>query len=100
MATFRSKEDGARDQVPLHRFQERIGAFRAMVHMIANRTNSELWILEGLQRSLCKLVSIFFLLQPGESSINFGGRPGGGNRPNDIRCRDLRGGPRDDENSR
>ncbi|PUU79853.1 hypothetical protein B9Z19DRAFT_1063928 [Tuber borchii] len=38
MATFRSKEDSAKDQVPLHRFQERIGAFRAMIHMIANRS--------------------------------------------------------------
>ncbi|PUU82949.1 hypothetical protein B9Z19DRAFT_1061381 [Tuber borchii] len=55
MATFRSKEDGAKDQVPLHRFQERIGAFRAMVHMIANRTGQELWTLKELQKSLCKL---------------------------------------------
>ena len=59
MATFRSKEDSARDQVPLHRFQERIGAFRAMVHMIANRTGQESWTLEELQNSLCKLVGLF-----------------------------------------
>jgi len=58
MAAFRSKEDNAENQVPLHRFQERVGAFRAMVHMIANRTDSELWILEELQYSLCKLVSL------------------------------------------
>ncbi|KAG0128935.1 hypothetical protein HOY82DRAFT_522130 [Tuber indicum] len=55
MAIFRSREDGAKDQVPLHRFQERIGAFRAMIHMIANRTNLELSTLEQLQASLCKL---------------------------------------------
>ncbi|KAG0128938.1 hypothetical protein HOY82DRAFT_621333, partial [Tuber indicum] len=55
MATFRSKEDSAKDQVPLHRFQERIGAFRAMIHMIANRMNLELWALGKLQASLCKL---------------------------------------------
>ncbi|KAG0641318.1 hypothetical protein HOY80DRAFT_883382 [Tuber brumale] len=55
MATFRSREDGAKNQVPLHRFQERIGAFRAMIHMIANRTDLELPTLEKLQASLCKL---------------------------------------------
>ena len=59
MATFRSKEDNARDQVPLHRFQERIGAFRATIHMIANRTDLELRILGKLQTSLHKLVSLF-----------------------------------------
>ncbi|KAG0638286.1 hypothetical protein HOY80DRAFT_923041 [Tuber brumale] len=55
MATFRSKEDSANDQVPLHRFQERIGAFRAVIHMIANRMDLELWTLRKLQASLCKL---------------------------------------------
>ncbi|PUU79855.1 hypothetical protein B9Z19DRAFT_1080740 [Tuber borchii] len=55
MATFRSKEDSAKDQVPLHRFQERIGAFRAMIHMIANRVSSELRTLERLQASLHEL---------------------------------------------
>ncbi|PUU79844.1 hypothetical protein B9Z19DRAFT_788994 [Tuber borchii] len=55
MATFRSKEDSSRDQVPLHRFQERVGAFRAMIHMIANRTELELWTLGKLQASLHKL---------------------------------------------
>ena len=59
MATFRSKEDRAGDQVPLHRFQERIGAFRTMIHMIANRTESELLALVKLQASLGKLVSSF-----------------------------------------
>jgi len=59
MATFRSKEDSAKDQVPLHHFQERAGAFRAMVHMIANRTDSGSWTLARLQDSLCKLVSVF-----------------------------------------
>ena len=59
MATFKSKEDSATGQVPLHRFQERIGAFRAVVHMIANRMDSELWTLRKLQVSLCKLVSLF-----------------------------------------
>ena len=58
MATFRSKEDSAKDQVPLHRFQERIGAFRALTHMIANRAELELWALGMLQVSLCKLVSL------------------------------------------
>ncbi|KAG0638287.1 hypothetical protein HOY80DRAFT_906499, partial [Tuber brumale] len=55
MATFRSKEDSANDQAPLHRFQERIGAFRAVIHMITNRMDLELWTLEKLQASLCKL---------------------------------------------
>ncbi|CUS12902.1 unnamed protein product [Tuber aestivum] len=55
MATFRSKEDSANCRVPLHRYQERVGAFRAMIHMIANRTDLELWTLEKLQASLCKL---------------------------------------------
>ena len=59
MATFRSKEDSAKDQVPLHRFQERIGAFRAMIHMIANRMELELWTLGKLQTSLYNLVSLF-----------------------------------------
>ena len=58
MATFRSKEDSARDQAPLHSFQERIGAFRAVVHMIVNRTGSELWTLGKLWDSLCKLVGL------------------------------------------
>ncbi|PWW79092.1 hypothetical protein C7212DRAFT_355230 [Tuber magnatum] len=55
MAAFRSKEDSAEDKVPLHRFQERIGAFRAVVHMIANRMGLELSTLRKLQASLCKL---------------------------------------------
>ena len=59
MATFRSKEDSAKDQFPLHRSQERIGAFRAIIHMIANRMVSELWTLGKLQAFLCKLVSLF-----------------------------------------
>ena len=59
MATFRSKEDSAKDEVPLHRFQERIGAFHAMIQMITNRMDSEVWILGKLQASLCKLVSLF-----------------------------------------
>ena len=50
MATFKSKEDSAKDQAPLHRFQERVGAFRATVHMIANRMDSELKTLEKLDR--------------------------------------------------
>lgn len=89
MATFRSKEDSVRDQVPLHRFQERIGAFRAMVHMIANRMDSEAWTLGVLQNSLCELVGLF---SPwlGGSRINFWGFSGGGYRQNDIRCGGLR----------
>ena len=59
MATFRSKEDSANNQIPLHRFQERIGAFRAMIHMMTNRMDSELWTLAKLQDFLCKLVSLF-----------------------------------------
>ena len=59
MATFRSKEDSAKDQVPLHRFQERVGAFRAMIHMIVNRTELELRTSRKLQISLCKIVSLF-----------------------------------------
>ena len=59
MATFRSKEDGAKNQVPLHRFQERVGAFRAVIHMIANRTEWEIWVSRKLQLSLCKIVSLF-----------------------------------------
>ncbi|RPB03055.1 hypothetical protein L873DRAFT_1841387 [Choiromyces venosus 120613-1] len=57
MATFRSKEDKTKDQVPLHRFQERIGAFRALVHMIANRTSTDLesWVFGKLQTGLCEL---------------------------------------------
>ncbi|RPB03057.1 hypothetical protein L873DRAFT_1787208 [Choiromyces venosus 120613-1] len=55
MATFRSKEDGAKDQIPLHRFQERIGAFRALVHMIANRMDMESSVFEKFQLSLGKL---------------------------------------------
>ncbi|PUU82959.1 hypothetical protein B9Z19DRAFT_966094 [Tuber borchii] len=55
MATFRSKEDSAKDQIPLPCSQERIGAFRAMIHMIANRMNSELWALAKFQAFLCKL---------------------------------------------
>ncbi|PWW79095.1 hypothetical protein C7212DRAFT_360616 [Tuber magnatum] len=52
MATFRSKEDKNKDQVPLHHFQERICAFRAMIHMIANRMDLELWTMEKLEASL------------------------------------------------
>jgi len=62
MATFISKEDSAKDQVPLHHFQERIGTFHAMIQMITNRMDSELWILGKLQASLYKLVSPFSLL--------------------------------------
>ena len=70
MATFRSKEDSAKDQVPLHRFQERIGAFRATIHMISNRTELELLTLRKLQASLGKLVSSS-LHALNELSINF-----------------------------
>jgi len=59
MATFRSKEDSAINQVPLHRFQERIGAFNSMIRMLANRMDSELWILGKLQASLWKFVGFF-----------------------------------------
>ena len=59
MATFISKEDSAKDQVPLHHFQERNGAFHAMIQMIINRMGSELWILGKLHASLYKLVSPF-----------------------------------------
>ncbi|PUU82954.1 hypothetical protein B9Z19DRAFT_1190015 [Tuber borchii] len=55
MATFRSKEDSAKDQVPLHYPQKCISAFDAMVHMIANRMYPELYTLGKLQASLCKL---------------------------------------------
>ncbi|PUU82961.1 hypothetical protein B9Z19DRAFT_1061393 [Tuber borchii] len=55
MAAFRSKEDSVKDQVPLNRFQERIGAFHAMIEMVSNRMDSELWALGKLQASLCKL---------------------------------------------
>ena len=58
MATFRSKEDSIKDHVPLHRFQEHIGAFRAMIRMVANRMGSELWILGKLQASFYNLVSL------------------------------------------
>ena len=71
MATFRSKEDGAKDQVPLHCFQERIGAFHAMIQMISNRMDSEVWILGNLQASLCKLVSLFRPLTKGISALTF-----------------------------
>jgi len=59
MATFRSKEDSSKDQVPFHPFKEAVGAFYAMIHMIANHMDSELWALEKLQGALCKLVSLF-----------------------------------------
>ena len=62
MAAFRSREDCARDQVPLHRFQERVGAFRATIHMIANRTGLELRAFGNLQASLHKVVSLLSLL--------------------------------------
>jgi len=62
MAILRSKEDGAKNQVPLHHFQERINAFHAMVQMISNRMDSELLISEKLQTPLYKLVSPFFPL--------------------------------------
>jgi len=70
MAIFRSKEDSAKNQVPLHRLQERTGAFRTMVHMIANRMDGESWIFEKLQARLCKLVSLFSPLA-NELIINF-----------------------------
>ena len=59
MATFRSKEDGAKDLVPLHRFQERVCSLRAIINMIANRMGLELWTLEKLQAFLCELVGQF-----------------------------------------
>ncbi|PWW79097.1 hypothetical protein C7212DRAFT_153698 [Tuber magnatum] len=55
MATFRSKEDSAKDQAPLHLLQARIGAFCATIHMMANRMDSELVTAERLQASLRKL---------------------------------------------
>ncbi|PUU82955.1 hypothetical protein B9Z19DRAFT_1119907 [Tuber borchii] len=55
MATFRSKEDTTKDHVPLRRFQGRIGTFRAMIGMIANRMGSEVWILGKLQASFYNL---------------------------------------------
>jgi len=58
MATFRSREDSARCQVPLRLFQERIGTFHAMVNMIANRVDSESRTLGKIQASLFKLVSL------------------------------------------
>jgi len=58
MATFRSKEDSAKGQVPLHHFQERIGTFHAMVHMIANLVGSELRTLGKIQATLFKVVSL------------------------------------------
>jgi len=58
MATFRSMEDSAKDQAPLHRFQELICALRAMIHMIANRMDSELWALGKLRAFWCGLVSL------------------------------------------
>ena len=70
MATFRSREDSGRGQVPLHHFQERVGAFRAMIHIIANRTELELRTLGKFQASLHKLVSLFSPLA-NECSINF-----------------------------
>ena len=69
MATFRSKEDSAIDQVPLYWLQEPIGAFCAMIHMIANNMDSELWTLGKLQASLCKLVSLFSLGQKSSALI-------------------------------
>jgi len=69
MATFISKEDSAKDQVPLHRFQERIGAFRAMVHMVANRMESELWVLGKLQASLGELVSLSSILSVDQMNL-------------------------------
>jgi len=59
MAVFRSTEDNSRDQLPFHRFQERIGAFRAMIQMIANHTELETWTLGKLQASLHRLVRLF-----------------------------------------
>ena len=56
MATFRFREDSAKDRVLLHHFQERIGTFHAMVHMIANRVDSELSTLGNLQACLFKLL--------------------------------------------
>ena len=96
MATFKSKEESAKDQVPLHHSQERIGAFRATVQMIANRTGSELWTFEKLQASLCTLVSLSSHWRNG-SSINFWRRSGGGYQSNDIRCRNLWGWSRHEE---
>ncbi|PUU79595.1 hypothetical protein B9Z19DRAFT_1081323 [Tuber borchii] len=55
MATFISKEDSARNQVPLYHLQQCTGAFHVTIQMIANRTGSEVWALEKLQASLCKL---------------------------------------------
>ena len=54
MATFRSDEDSAKNQVSLHRFQECVGAFCAMIHMIANRTELELRTLGKLQASFAQ----------------------------------------------
>ena len=62
MATFRSKEDSDKGQIPVHHFQQRISAFGSVVHMISNRTKSELLALEKLQESLRTLVSLFSTL--------------------------------------
>jgi len=72
MATFKSKEDGARNQVPLHRFQERVGAFRAVIHMIANRAELEPRILGTLQASLHKVVSLFLSFGQTNPALIFG----------------------------
>ncbi|CUS12892.1 unnamed protein product [Tuber aestivum] len=58
MVTFRSKEDSAKDEVPLYRFQGRICAFHAMIQMISNHTDSESRVMEKLQSSLWKLDQI------------------------------------------
>ncbi|RPB03053.1 hypothetical protein L873DRAFT_1841385 [Choiromyces venosus 120613-1] len=73
MATFRSKEDSAKYQVPLHRFQERIGAFRALIHMIANRTSTDLesWVFLELQAGLCELVNSFSLFSQRNLALIF-----------------------------
>ena len=57
MAIFRSKEESVKDQVPLHHLQECIGAYHAMLHMIANRMDAESWTLGKFQASFLTLVS-------------------------------------------
>ncbi|PUU82940.1 hypothetical protein B9Z19DRAFT_1190008 [Tuber borchii] len=74
MATFKSREDSAKDQVPLHPFQERICALRAMIHMISNRMGSEVWILEKHSASLCELEAGINLMMSTKREYGDGGR--------------------------
>ncbi|KAG0633173.1 hypothetical protein HOY80DRAFT_1141617 [Tuber brumale] len=85
VAIFKSKEDSANDQFPLHWFQERIGALRAVIHMIANRMDQELWTLGKLQASLFKLEQDIDQLIPGakthDDNQGTAGTPADGQSP-------------------